>query len=339
MSDDTQKEGVVFDRMPGADAPEAAADEALDFNFGLGEEPVEEPEEDEEAVEEPVAEAEEPAADEPEPVEEEPEAPVEAAEDETEEVVAAEEPKETTQDQKMIPKYRFDQQNATLKEYKKELDALRSQMKEPEAFKSDFDFKTKEVEHNNLVLDGELEKAAALRMQIDEARYKQMEHDLTQKISQNVNQSQQASALQRAAAELESEFPIFDKSSNQFNEKLTDEVNALHQGLMAKDENPVTALHKAVKYVLMGNGYVDMNDPTPEPAGLAASSPRSEDEVAKKRAEVSKKLKAAESQPPQMPGESSSAHGERPNDLGSMTEDEFNALPDATLKRLRGDIL
>lgn len=336
MSDDTQKEEVVFDRMPGADAPEAAADEALDFNFGLGEEPVEE---DEEEVEEPVVEAEEPAAEEPEPVEEEPEAPVEAAEDETEEVVAAEEPKETAQDQKMIPKYRFDQQNATLKEYKRELDALRAQLKEPETFESDYDFKGKEIEHQNLVLDGEADKAAALRMEIEAARYKKIEHDLTQKISHSVNQSQQASALQRAAAELESEFPIFDKSSSQFNEKLTDEVNALHQGLMAKDENPVTALHKAVKYVLMGNGYVDMNEPTPEPAGLAPSAPRAEDEVAKKRAEVSKKLKAAESQPPAMPGESSSAHGERKQDLGSMTEDEFNALPEATLKRLRGDIL
>ena len=336
MSDDTQKEEVVFDRMPGADAPEAAADEALDFNFGLGEEPVEE---DEEEVEEPVAEAEEPAAEEPEPVEEEPEAPLEAAEDETEEVVAAEEPKETAQDQKMIPKYRFDQQNATLKEYKRELDALRAQMKEPETFESDFDFVAKEVEYQNLVLDGESDKAAALRVEINAAQRKQIEHDLTQKISHSVNQSQQASALQRAAAELESEFPIFDKSSSQFNEKLTDEVNALHQGLMAKDENPVTALHKAVKYVLMGNGYVDMNEPASEPAGLAPSAPRAEDEVAKKRAEVSKKLKAAESQPPAMPGESSSAHGERKQDLSSMTEDEFNALPDATLKRLRGDIL
>lgn len=336
MSDDTQKEEVVFDRMPGADAPEAAADEALDFNFGLGEEPVEE---DEEEVEEPVAEAEEPAAEEPEPVEEEPEASVEAAEDETEEVAEAEEPKETAQDQKMIPKYRFDQQNATLKEYKRELDALRAQLKEPETFESDYDFKGKEIEHQNLVLDGEADKAAALRMEIEAARYKKIEHDLTQKISHSVNQSQQASALQRAAAELESEFPIFDKSSNQFNETLTDEVNALHNGLMDRGENPVTALHKAVKYVLMGNGYVDMNEPAPESAGLAPSAPRSEDEVAKKRAEVSKKLKAAESQPPAMPGESSSAHGERKQDLGSMTEDEFNALPEATLKRLRGDIL
>lgn len=338
MSEDNQNEGMVFDRMPGADAPDENPVEQMDLNFGLGEEPAPETDEEEAVAPEPEIAAEETEA--PSLADETP-----ALEDETPDVQAtkevseAEEPKETAQDQKMIPKYRFDQQNATLKEYKRELDALRSQMKEPETFESDYDFRGKEIEHQNLVLDGDADKAAALRMEIEATRYKQIEHDLTQKISHSVNQSQQASALQRAAAELESEFPIFDKSSNQFNEKLTDEVNALHQGLMAKDENPVTALHKAVKYVLMGNGYVDMNEPAPESAGLAPSAPRSGDEVAKKRAEVSRKLQAAEAQPPEMPGESSSARGERSLEISSMTEDEFNALPDATLKRLRGDIL
>jgi hypothetical protein len=40
-----------------------------------------------------------------------------------------------------------------------------------------------------------------------------------------------------------------------------------------------------------------------------------------------------------MPGESSTARGEKALDIASMTEDEFNALPEATLRRLRGDIL
>jgi hypothetical protein len=32
-------------------------------------------------------------------------------------------------------------------------------------------------------------------------------------------------------------------------------------------------------------------------------------------------------------------HGEKGLDLSTMTEEEFAALPEATLKRLRGDIL
>ncbi len=76
MSNEETKDEMVFDRMPGSDAPEEPAAEQLDLNFGLGEEPVEEPEDVEEvvaeaeeavvesaeSVEEPVGEAEEPAA-------------------------------------------------------------------------------------------------------------------------------------------------------------------------------------------------------------------------------------------------------------------------------------
>ena len=63
------------------------------------------------------------------------------------------------------------------------------------------------------------------------------------------------------------------------------------------------------------------------------------DEVAKKRAEVARKMKAAEAQPPDMPGESSAARGEKAFDVMALSEDEFNALPAATLKRLRGDVV
>ena len=55
MSDEDQKDRIEFDRMPGSDAPEEPAAESLDLNFGLGEEPAEEPDD----VEEVVAEAEE----------------------------------------------------------------------------------------------------------------------------------------------------------------------------------------------------------------------------------------------------------------------------------------
>ena len=54
---------------------------------------------------------------------------------------------------------------------------------------------------------------------------------------------------------------------------------------------------------------------------------------------MAQKLDAAAKQPPELPGESSSNHGEKALDISSLSEEEFNALPEATLKRLRGDIL
>jgi len=334
MSDEDQKDRIEFDRMPGSDAPEEPAAESLDLNFGLGEEPVEEPDD----VEEVVAEAEE--------------APVEAVEEaeepvgeddspslgdqtpitEAEETVA-EEPK-----RHMVPKSRLDEVLAKQKALEKQLDDLRAQKQEPGEAPEAYDFDAKEVEYQNLVLDGEAQKAAALRKEIRAAERAQLEYEISSKIGESVSQSQQATALQQAASELENNFPVFDRNSDQYNEGYTQEVIDLRDAFIMKGENAVAALTKAAKFVLREYDLVDMGESAPAPSLSGETAPRV-DEVAKKRAEVSRKLKAAEAQPPEMPGESSSARGEKPLDIASMTEDEFNALPEATLKRLRGDLL
>ena len=80
---EAQDKAVTFDRMPGADQLEEGANDRLDMNFGLGQDPVtEEPVEEveEEEQDEPVAEAEEPE-DEPEGEPEAEEEPVAEAEE------------------------------------------------------------------------------------------------------------------------------------------------------------------------------------------------------------------------------------------------------------------
>ena len=337
MSNEEQKDEMVYDRMPGSDAPEDSAAEQLDLNFGLGEEPAEEPEDEEvvaeaeeteveavEEAEEPVAEDDSPALGDQTPVTEaaeEPEAPV------------AEEPRKH-----MVPKSRLDEVLAKQKALEKQLDELRAQKQEPGEAPEAYDFDAKEVEYQNLVLDGEAQKAAALRKEIRTAERAQLEYEFSSKIGESVSQSQQATALQQAASELEDNFPVFDRNSDQYNEGYTQEVIDLRDAFIMKGENPVAALTKAAKFVLREYDLVDMGEVAAAPSLSAETAPRV-DEVAKKRAEVTRKLKAAESQPPEMPGESSTARGEKALDIASMTEDEFNALPEATLRRLRGDIL
>ena len=340
MSDEDQKDRIEFDRMPGSDAPEEPAAESLDLNFGLGEEPVEEPDDVEEVVEE-VEEVVAEAAESPEePVEEaeEPASEVEqpALADET--PVTAQEPAPEEPKRHMVPKSRLDEVLAKQKALEKQLDDLRAQKQEPGEAPEAYDFDAKEVEYQNLVLDGEAQKAAALRKEIRAAERAQLEYEIGSKIGESVSQSQQATALQQAASELENNFPVFDRNSDQYNEGYTQEVIDLRDAFIVKGENPVAALTKAAKFVLREYDLVDMGETAAAPSLSGQAAPRV-DEVAKKRAEVSRKLKAAEAQPPEMPGESSSARGEKPLDILSMTEDEFNALPEATLKRLRGDIL
>ena len=320
------KEDLQFAAMPGADKLEEA--EGLDMNFGLGEEPVvaEAEKEEEVALEEPVAE--------PEPeteLEEEPE-----AELEEEPEAELEEGPETSAKKPMVPKSRLDEVLAKQKALQKQLDDMKAaQVESPDA-PSEYAFSEKEVEYQNLLLDGESQKAAALRAEIRAAERAQLEYELTQKMTQTMTQNQQMTALQQAAADLESGFPVFDQSSDQYNAEYTQEVVDLRDAFIIKGDNAVTALAKAAKFVIREYGLDDSYEPTP---ALASTNKRAVDEVAKKRAEVSRKLKAAESQPPELSGESSANRGERMLDISVMSEEEFNALPEATIKRLRGDVL
>lgn len=319
MSDD--KKAVEFDTMPGADRLEEA--EGLDMNFGLGEEPVAEIEEGE-----PVAEIdeEEPVAE----VQEEPEAELEEPEAELEE-----EP-EPDAKKPMVPKSRLDEVLAKQKALQKQLDDLMATRQAEAEAPSDYDFAEKEIEYQNLLLDGESQKAAALRAEIRAAERAQLEYEMTQKMTQQVTQSQQATALQQAASDLEANFPVFDVNSAEYNAEYTQEVIDLRDAFIVKGDNAVAALSKAAKFVIREYG---LEAPEPTKPSLSDTNKRPVDELAKKRAEVSRKIKAAESQPPELPGESSANRGEKLMDISNMTEDEFNALPEATLKRLRGDIL
>ena len=330
MSDDNGK--LEFDTMPGADRLEEA--EGLDMNFGLGEEPVAEIEEEEPVAEvdqddEPVAEVEEEAED----TEVEP---PQAELDEDEEEVEPSLSDEPDTKKPMVPKSRLDEVLAKQKALQKQLDDLKASQVQQEEAPDTYDFSSKEIEYQNLLLDGESDKAAALRAEIRRAERAQIEYELSQKMQQTVSQNQQATALQQAAAELEANFPVFDQSSDQYNAEFTQEVIDLRDAFIVKGDNAVAALSKAAKFVIREYG---LDAEMPSLASDNAPKQRQVDEVAKKRAEVTRKLKAAESQPPELPGESSANRGERMIDVNSMSEDEFNALPEATLKRLRGDIL
>ena len=331
---------TVFDAMPGADKDTEEA-ESIDLNFGLGDEPAEEPvaevEETEEAeeveeVEEVVAEAEEAEeeAAEEEPVAEEVEAVAEEAEPEP-----AQEPDVTTS-KPMVPKSRLDEVLAKQKALQKQVEDMKKAQEPPADAPEAYDFDAKEREYMNLVLDGKEAEAVQLRQQIRVAEKTQLEFDMSQKMQQTVSQNAQATALQAAANELEANFPVFDQNAAEYNADFTQEVIDLRDAFIVQGFDAVDALSKAAGFVIKDH---DLAQDAPQESTLAQSTAPVQDEVAKKRAEVNKKLKAAKSQPPELPGESSAARGEKALDISNMTEDEFNALPDATIKRLRGDLL
>jgi len=326
---------IQFDAMPGADAIEQA--ENLDMNFGLGEEPAEveaEAEADTEVEAEAEAEAETEVEAETD-TEIEAEAEAEPALDDEPEVAQDEtEPDEAPAKKQMVPKSRLDEVLAKQKALQKQLDDMKAAQTLAEEAPGEYDFAEKEVEYQNLVLDGESQKAAALRAEIRAAERAQLEYEMTQKMTKTVSENQQLTALQQAASDLEASFPVFDQGSSDYNAEYTQEVIDLRDAFILKGENAVAALSKAAKFVVREYGLDNEVAPS-----LTAKPNKTVDEVAKKRAEVSRKLKAADAQPPELPGESSANRGEKILDVSNMTEDEFNALPEATLRRLRGDVV
>lgn len=333
QEDNNQEENktIEFDVMPGADLQDDDNSPQLDLSFAeVAEEPVAEVEEVEEPEEETVSKDEQSTEEETEPEEETAELEEEQAEAEPESI-ADEKPAKKP----MVPKARLDEVLAKQKALQKQLDEINAANEKAEEAPESYDFDAKEVEYQNMVLDGETDKAVALRREIRKAEREQLEYEMRQEMSQTVNQDRQMTALQQAANAMEDAYPVFDSNSEVFDQDMTNEVVELRDAFIMKGYEAVDALSKAVKYVVKDHDL----DKTVEEAPSLAGKAQKTDEVAKKRAEVSKKLRAAEAQPPELPGESSSNHGEKGIDLSTLTEDEFAALPEATLKRLRGDII
>jgi hypothetical protein len=323
----TEETPMQFDLMPGADRMEEDDSPSLDLSFTEVEELVEESVEEEEEVvaESAEEESEEIVSEDEQSIEEETEAEVEEAP-----VVAGK-----TSKKPMVPKARLDEVLAKQKALQKQLDEINAANEKSQEAPESYDFDAKEVEYQNMVLDGETEKAVALRREIRKAEREQLEYEMRQEMSQTVSQDRQMTALQQAANAMEEAYPVFNSNAEEFDQEMTNEVVELRDAFIMKGYEAVDALSKAVKYVVKDHDLDKPEESVPSLAGKAQKT----DEIAKKRAEVSKKLRAAESQPPELPGESSSTHGEKGIDLSTMTEDEFAALPEATLKRLRGDIL
>ena len=330
-------ENLEFDRMPGSDAIDQVEDIDVDLNFGLGVDEAEPEEEDETSdietletedvptAEEEVDETEAETDDEP------------VALDETEELEEVlEEPKAKKKGQ-MVPKSRLDEVLAKQKALQKQLDELKQANQPPPPELPSYDFEAKEREYQDFILDGEPDKAAKLRSEIRNAEREAMSHELRREVEQTVTRNNEETALQQAANLLETEYPVFDQNSADYNEDFTQEVIELRDAFMIQGLGAVDALSKASNFVIKAHEIGSESDDSS--ALTAKQAPKkSVDEVAKKRAEVAKKLDAAKKQPPELPGEGSSSHGEKALDISSLSEEEFNALPEATLRRLRGDI-
>ena len=351
---DNTTEEVEFIGMPGADAKteEDVAPFQVDMNFedepetetteaaveeeteeeGPGEETTEEVAEEqveEATTEEPESETETP---EPEAVQGDDEQPVEAVEEGSEEV---EEVEEVVEEPKapMVPKSRLDEVLAKNKEMQKRLQDIEG--KEAEETKApEYDFVAQEKAYQDLVLEGETEKAALLRQEIRSAEREQLMSEMQSKMGQTVQQDRELHELNQKASEIMEVFPIFNEKSKSYDETLTNEVMELRDAFIYQGYGAADSLAKATEVTLLSKKPELLQGeeaPAVDPAPKLTKAVQEK----KQKATVKKKVEASQAQPPEMKGESTK--NKKVVDINVMSDDEFGALPEDTLRRLRGD--
>ena len=341
---------LEFEGMPGADAKteEDVAPFQVDMNFEepetteaeveeeeteeevVGEETTEEVAEEqveETPVEEPEGETETPES---ETVQGDDEQPVEAVEEGPEEEVeeVVEEPKAP-----MVPKSRLDEVLAKNKEMQKRLQDIEG--KEAEETKApEYDFVAQEKAYQDLVLEGETEKAALVRQEIRSAEREQLMSEMQSKMGQTVQQDRELHELTQKASEIMEVFPIFDEKSKAYDEGLTNEVMELRDAFIYQGYGAADSLAKATEVTLLSKKPELLQGETAPAVDPAPTLTKAVQEK-KQKATVKKKVEASQAQPPEMKGES--AKNKKVVDINVMSDDEFRALPEDTLRRLRGD--
>lgn len=343
---EADKGDIMFDFMPGFEVDGDLATEEIDLNFGLGDE-----DDDDEDAMAPTADGDDADGDETPDEDEEGE---ESSEDDEEKEEAdpegeegkegddPEEPGETPESEgktskgkePTVPKSRLDQVLARARKAEAQLEALQSgQLKQdaPDTSEGEeFDFDGKEEEYQNLLLEGETKSATAVRREINAALVAQVTQSTRQNANETTNQARVNEKLLEVAQEIEAEYPEFDPNSDTFDKDMTDEILEIRAGLVATGKPQITALSKAVELVVKAHGLQSLSDQ----AEAAKTAIRG-----KKKTTISDKVKAANSQPARMEGKRADTRRDDADlDLSQLNEEEFNALPEATLRKLRGDI-
>jgi hypothetical protein len=240
---------------------------------------------------------------------------------------APEEAEKAEEKPHMVPKSRMDEEIARRRQLEDRLAKLEEAAKPKEPEKPEFDFDSKEAEYMEAVLDGETDKAKAVRKEIRTAEREAMASELRNDISNTTNVTKQQLDLDAAVADMVAAYPVLDTSSDQANQEMIQEANEL-MGMYADTGMPsADALRKAVRLTLASNA----------PELLQPKAVATKPAAKKRTTNVEQKLEAANKQPAKLAGESATTRTEETIDITMMTDTDFDKLSEAQMKRLRGD--
>lgn len=249
----------------------------------------------------------------------------------------APEPAKPRNEDQRIPKSRFDEVNNRYKALQKEIEELRSQQpKSPAKETPTFDFEGKERAYMEAVVDGEFDKAQAIRTEIRAAEQAAFEARATAIAEESgeraVSATQQALDFNKAVADVRSLYKELDHEGEFKNDAAIEEVVELRDVYIQRGTPPAEALRKAARLVAADYGF----EATSEAPAADTKPPKQEKPVAKPRSadEVRRNAKTAVAQPPK---HAAGSQEDETIDIMNMSEEEFDRLPEKVLAQLRGD--
>ncbi|WJN61361.1 hypothetical protein [Pseudomonas sp. SO81] len=241
---------------------------------------------------------------------------------------------------KAVPHARFNEVNTALKAERAERLRLEEELArakggggakpEDEEKPKPFDFDGAEDRYMDAVLDGDKDKARAIRAEIRTEERKLLEQEgakagkqsAAEELRQRDTKAEQDN-IDKVATAAQAKYPFLDPQSKEANADAIEDVVARRNYYMQQGMAPSKALSLAVEKI--APRYVEKAD---EPGRKPGEKPQATEAQIRKNLERDKQI-------PQAPA----GVGERGKDIdyAKLSEDEFDALPAEEKKKARGD--
>ena len=230
----------------------------------------------------------------------------------------------------MIPKRRLDDVVAKQRKAEQEAAELRKELAEAlakaEAIPA-IDILALSKQRSEATLDGDLEKAA----QIDKQIYEASKQVAAEPIDMEALESRVEAKMELKATltSVFEEYPQLDTDSDSFDEELNSEALVFQSAYLHQGYSPAEAVRRAA------NAAIRVVRPE-----LLAATEAPKVAAKARKTNVKGNVDASNAQPPKMTqGESGGKTSSEMVDINKLTDEEFDALPEATRARMRGDLV
>lgn len=174
--------------------------------------------------------------------------------------------------------------------------------------------------------EGDYKKAAGLQRELDKMRDGANRASVEYLAKQQAAQAQDLAAYEAVVDQVELLVPELDPGNEAFDQEVLNDVSATRDGYEAHGMKPAAALKKAMKLVLGRDVFSQTKD-------LRRDAP-----PVKKPTDLKRNIAAAAQQPPDT-DDAAPSERSKTLDVSKLSDEEFDKLPDAVRRRLRGDFV